>query len=176
MTNSVYLIDDKFRVLIDSNEIIMNYNLENDSRFKIEHQTMEVLKILIESKGNIVLRKRMLKTIWEDYEGGEEGINQAISKLRKIFLDDAKNSKIIETISKKGYRIIAKIEQEFSKDETSNSHNQKILIASNKQNRIVSFLEYLKEPKHLILFITVVVFAIVILYIVYKIIYALVWS
>lgn len=170
--SQVYYLDNRYKISIDTNEILLNENPSGETSIKVEHRVMEVLRILIEANGNMVARQYLLAKVWDNYDGGEEGLNQAISKLRKILLDDAKNARIIETISKKGYRIIAKIEQEADNDSAyPKSENQ-----TNNVPGIILFLEYLKKPKHLLVFILVSVIACAVLYLIYKIIYAIVWS
>ena len=46
-------------------------------------------------------RKMIVKEIWNDYPGADEGLNQAISTLRKLLNDDKKS--VIETLPKTGY-------------------------------------------------------------------------
>ncbi len=175
MTSTTYLINDTFKILIDTNEIIANENAPEAVRTKVEPQTMKVLKLLIEARGNIVSRKHLLKHIWNNYDGGEEGINQAISKLRKIMGDDARNSEIIETISKRGYRIIAGIDQ-LPTVKAPGPGEMYIEQDIPPRMKIVQLIEYLKKPVHLITFIVISTVCILALYFIYKIIYAMVWS
>jgi DNA-binding winged helix-turn-helix (wHTH) protein len=167
-----YFINDQFKISTDTNEIILNVNQSGESIIKVEHRVMEVLKILIEANGEMVSREYLLDKVWDNYDGGVEGLNQAVSKLRKIFLDDAKNAKVIETISKKGYRIIAKIELENDKGFVKVKSN----IRTKKVPGIILLLEYLKKPKHLLVFVILSVIGCTLLYLIYKIIYAIVWS
>ncbi|HEX3383940.1 MAG TPA: winged helix-turn-helix domain-containing protein [Mucilaginibacter sp.] len=68
---------------------------------RIEPRLMKLLCLLIEHQGKPVSRKTIIKEIWNDYPGGDEGLNQAISVLRKLLDDNQK--KIIETLPKTGY-------------------------------------------------------------------------
>lgn len=167
-----YYINGQFKISTDTNEIILNENQSDESIIRVEHRVMEVLKILIEANGEMVSRQHLLDKVWDNYDGGVEGLNQAVSKLRKIFLDDAKNAKVIETISKKGYRIITKIEQENDKGFV----NVKSNVQTKKIPNTILLLEYLKNPKHLLVFVLVSAVACTLLYLIYKIIYAIVWS
>jgi len=70
---------------------------------------MKLLCFLIENHGQIVERSVIIKQIWDDYPGAGEGLNQAISGLRKLLEDDQK--KIIETLPKTGYCFHGTIEE-----------------------------------------------------------------
>ncbi|MDC8002509.1 winged helix-turn-helix domain-containing protein [Aureisphaera galaxeae] len=170
-----YVINGKFKISVETNEITTLNDDKHNDVYKIEPRTMEVLGRLLDADGNLVSRDYLLKVIWENYEGGDEGINQAISKLRKVFKDDPKNSKIIETISKKGYRIIANIEH-VSKVDKGSIENEVASGDNASQSKLLEFLKYLSTPKHLAVFVILAAFVIAVLIILYKIIYALVWS
>lgn len=63
---------------------------------------MEILCLLAESAGNVVLREDML-----DEHGSDEGITRAISVLRKSLKKVGVDTQYIETIPKRGYRLVA---------------------------------------------------------------------
>ena len=67
----------------------------------VEPRLMKLLCLLAENEGKAVSRKMIIKEIWNDYPGGDEGLNQSISVLRKLLNDTKKN--IIETLPKTGY-------------------------------------------------------------------------
>jgi hypothetical protein len=62
---------------------------------------MRLLCLLVQHEGKAVSRKMIVKEIWNDYPDGGEGLNQAISVLRKLLNDYEKT--IIETLPKTGY-------------------------------------------------------------------------
>jgi DNA-binding winged helix-turn-helix (wHTH) protein len=80
-------------------------NSFNDTKtgkeLRLEPRLMDVLCFLTTNVNQLVPREQLVQEIWRDYGGGDEGLTQAISFLRKI-LDDT-NKTIIETIPKKGY-------------------------------------------------------------------------
>lgn len=67
---------------------------------------MQLLNILVQKRGETVTREELVTTIWQDY-GGDEGLTQAISILRKTLLDNKKE--LIQTVPKKGYILKASI-------------------------------------------------------------------
>lgn len=68
---------------------------------RVEPRLMKLLCLLADNAGKPVSRKMIIKEIWNDYPGGDEGLTQAISVLRKLLNDDKKA--IIETLPKTGY-------------------------------------------------------------------------
>ena len=92
------LINDRFNVDPSRNEVI---DKQTGKLNRIEPRLMKLLCLLTEFEGKAVSRKMIVKEIWNDYPGGDEGLNQAISVLRKLLGDD--NKKIIETLPKTGY-------------------------------------------------------------------------
>lgn len=76
---------------------------------KLEPITMKVLVCLAERAGEVVTRDGLEAEVWPRMIVGYDSLNNAIAKLRKAFNDDPHQPKIIETIPKVGYRLIARI-------------------------------------------------------------------
>ena len=87
-----YNINDQFTIIPEK-------NLVNEVR--LEPRLMKLLCLFIENKGVAVSREQIVNDIWAGYGGGDDGLTQAVSFLRKILTDTDK--KIIETIPKTGY-------------------------------------------------------------------------
>lgn len=87
---------------------------------RIEPKSMEVLVYLLERAGTVVSREDIQDQIWENVFVGQDSITNAIIKIRKAFGDDARNPTVIETIPKRGYRVIAAVEtlKDAGADET----------------------------------------------------------
>lgn len=79
--------------------IIPDKNLIND--VKLEPRLMRLLVYLMNERGKVVTREKIIHDIWDGYGGGDEAMTQAVSFLRKILNDTDK--KIIETVPKTGY-------------------------------------------------------------------------
>jgi DNA-binding winged helix-turn-helix (wHTH) protein/TolB-like protein/Tfp pilus assembly protein PilF len=79
---------------------------------RIEPKSMEVLVRLIAHAGDVVSREELQDAIWGDVVVGDDSLTSAIIKIRKAFGDDARNPQVIETIPKRGYRLIATVEHE----------------------------------------------------------------
>ena len=76
---------------------------------KLEPRTMAVLVYLAGHPGAAVTREELEREVWRDMVVGYDALSNTIAKLRKAFGDDRKHPKVIETISKVGYRLIAEV-------------------------------------------------------------------
>lgn len=76
---------------------------------KLEPKAAEVLALLAARPGEVIGREDLLSAAWPGVVVGDDTLTQAIIKLRKALGDDAHAPKYIETISKRGYRLIAPV-------------------------------------------------------------------
>ena len=90
---------------------VMIKNGSGEKITRLEPRVMRVLTLLADRPGEVLTREFLIDAIWPNKFVGEEGLTQAISKLRKAFGDKARKPKFIETIPKSGYRIIADVER-----------------------------------------------------------------
>lgn len=77
------------------------------SEVRLEPRLMALLCILSEHAGQLVTREHLVREVWDNYGGGEDGLTYAISSLRKVLHDSSRE--LIETIPKKGYILHAEI-------------------------------------------------------------------
>ena len=78
---------------------------------RVEPKAMEVLVFLADRAGQVVSREVLLATLWQGAMVGDDALTQAMIKLRKSLGDTARSPQYIETISKRGYRLIAHVER-----------------------------------------------------------------
>jgi DNA-binding winged helix-turn-helix (wHTH) protein/TolB-like protein/Flp pilus assembly protein TadD len=78
---------------------------------RIEPKAMEVLMVLAGRPGGAVSREDLLSLVWPGVVVGDEALTQSIIKLRKALGDNPRSPAYIETISKRGYRLIAPVQQ-----------------------------------------------------------------
>jgi len=71
---------------------------------------MEVLVLLASRAGEAVSRDELLETIWPGVFVTDHALNRCVSRLRKLFDDDPRAPRVIETIPKAGYRLVASVE------------------------------------------------------------------
>jgi len=90
----------------------------------LREQPFQILRILVERQGKIVTRQEIKQILWPNDTVVEfdRSINVAMAILRKALDDDADNPKYIETLPRRGYRLIAPVEwQQSSTDGTPDS-------------------------------------------------------
>jgi TolB-like protein/DNA-binding winged helix-turn-helix (wHTH) protein/Tfp pilus assembly protein PilF len=76
---------------------------------RLEHKFMQVLVCLAGRPGEVVSKDELIRIVWVDTFVTDDVLTRAISELRRILGDDAKQPHIIETVSKNGYRLIAPV-------------------------------------------------------------------
>ena len=87
----------------------LNQIRPNGSVHKVEPRVMRVLLCLAARPGEVLTREALLDAVWSDGFPNDEGLTQAVCKLRKAFGDRATHSTVIETIPKVGYRLVAPV-------------------------------------------------------------------
>src|SRR6201998_2797296 len=82
----------------------------------LREQPFQILRILVEPQGKIVTRQEIRQSLWPDDTVVEfdRSINVAMAILRKALADDADHPKYIETLARRGYRLIAPVEWQQS--------------------------------------------------------------
>lgn len=76
---------------------------------KLEPKAMEVLTFLASKQNQVISREEIETNIWAGLIVGYDSLTGIIQKLRKVFDDNPRNPKFIETIPKKGYRLVAEV-------------------------------------------------------------------
>lgn len=69
-----------------------------------------VLQFLAERPGQLVSKEQLLDAIWPDVHVGDNVLKVTISEIRKALADSSRESRIIETAHRRGYRFIAHTE------------------------------------------------------------------
>lgn len=82
----------------------------NGKSVRLEPKVMEVLVYLAERPGQAIRRVELEEAVWAGTIVSYDALTGAIQKLRKAFNDDSRHPRIIETLSKKGYRLVASVE------------------------------------------------------------------
>ena len=84
----------------------------NGRRERLRNQNLQVLLMLIEHAGEIVLREEIENRLWESDVHVEvsSGINNNIKRLRVLLRDSFEDPKYIETVGGRGYRFVCPVE------------------------------------------------------------------
>ncbi len=73
---------------------------------QVEPRVMQVLLQLADRGGEVCARGTLLEEVWGDAIVGEENLTRAISELRRIFGESARQPRFVETIRNHGYRLL----------------------------------------------------------------------
>ena len=84
---------------------------------------MQVLVYLAQHPGQVVSRAELEAEIWKNTVVSYDAVTGAIQKLRKVFNDDPRHPHVIETLSKRGYRLIAQVSWMDSHDAPVSEYN-----------------------------------------------------
>ncbi|HNP64966.1 MAG TPA: winged helix-turn-helix domain-containing protein [Woeseiaceae bacterium] len=75
-----------------------------------EPQTWRVLMALAVRDGKLVTKEDLVREVWDGRAVADDPINRAIREVRKCFGDSAKAPTYLETLHKRGYRLLQKVE------------------------------------------------------------------
>ena len=78
-------------------------------RVKLQEQPFRVLALLVERAGQVVTREELRKRVWptDAYVAFDQGLNNAIKKVRAALGDSADSPRFVETLARHGYRFVA---------------------------------------------------------------------
>lgn len=82
---------------------------KNGASVHLEPKVMQVLVLLAANQGEVVSKERILHTVWSGVFVGEDVLTRSISEIRRVMADDARSPRVIQTIPKAGYRMIASV-------------------------------------------------------------------
>lgn len=81
-------------------------------RVHLQDHPFQVLVALIERAGDLVTRDELKQRLWSGsvFVDFEQGLNNAIAKIRMALGDSAERPRFVETLERRGYRFIASVE------------------------------------------------------------------
>ena len=75
----------------------------------VEPQVMDLLTLLAINAGEVVTKATIVEALWGNVIVNDDALTRCMFKLRKALGDDARDPRYIETVSKRGYRLIAEV-------------------------------------------------------------------
>src|ERR1700751_334287 len=83
-----------------------------NNKVLLREQMFQVMRMLVERVGTIVTREEIKSRLWADHTtiDFDQGINSTIKALRRALGDSAANPRYIETLGRRGYRLMLTIE------------------------------------------------------------------
>jgi DNA-binding winged helix-turn-helix (wHTH) protein len=79
---------------------------KGEIRRKLEHRAARTLELLCRRRGAIVSHEEILREIWNGRAISPNSVPVVISDLRQALGDDARDPRHIETVAKRGYRLL----------------------------------------------------------------------
>lgn len=80
-----------------------------DDVVRIEPKVADLLQMLAERAGDVVSRAELLDRVWPGVVVGDEALSQSINKLRRALGDTSREASYVQTVPKRGYRLIAAV-------------------------------------------------------------------
>jgi DNA-binding winged helix-turn-helix (wHTH) protein/tetratricopeptide (TPR) repeat protein len=77
----------------------------------LKPKILDLLRYLIERRGQLVVKEELMKEIWPDAIVEENNITVSMSVLRKTLGDDGERRQLIETVPRRGYRFVAEVKE-----------------------------------------------------------------
>src|ERR1700692_3960140 len=81
-------------------------------KIRLQEQPLQILQQLLEHAGEVVTREELQKRIWpaDTFVDFDHGLHAAVNRLRTALSDSADRPRYIETVGRRGYRFIGKLE------------------------------------------------------------------
>jgi len=82
-------------------------------KIKLQIQPFRALVLMLERPGEVITREEFEKKLWPEdtFVDFDHSLNTAIKKLRQALSDDKEKPRFVETLPKRGYRFIGKLDQ-----------------------------------------------------------------
>jgi len=82
-------------------------------RLRLQDQPFALLALMLEHPGELLTRDELRDRLWPEgtFVDFEHGLNAAIKRLRAVLGDNAERPRFVETLHRRGYRFIAKVER-----------------------------------------------------------------
>src|SRR5690348_15604433 len=78
---------------------------------QVEPKIMDVLVALADHADEVVTRDELMQRVWNGIFVSDDALHRAIRELRRVFDDDADAPRVIETIRKRGYRLLPQVQR-----------------------------------------------------------------
>ena len=82
---------------------------QRGAKVKVQDQPLRILEMLLAHPGRLVTREELRGRLWpsDTFVDFEHGLNKAIAKLRQALGDSSESPRFIETLPRRGYRMIS---------------------------------------------------------------------
>ena len=96
---------------------------------QVRPKVMDLLAYLAGSPGTVISKETLLNDVWGTEAISESALTRTISELRDALDDDAPQPRFLETIPKRGYRLIADVRPVVSPEESKSRRRRARALA-----------------------------------------------
>ena len=97
---------------------------------------MDLLVYLAENAGEVLTRRRILDEVWGQEFVSDSTISGTLAKLRGALGDDARQPRFVETLSKRGYRLL--LRPVHAIERMAGHGSEDIEVAPNEEHRLAA--------------------------------------
>ena len=119
-----------------------------DKDLAIEPKLFELLLLFVNQPNTIISRQDILDTLWAGSLVTDNAVNKLVANLRKVLADDSKNPRYIQTVPKRGYRLICEVV--LLESLNSAEKGQLITSGTSETNSCNKSLQYKRNSKAII--------------------------
>ena len=102
MRGSMSITINQWQLISEENRLV-----RGEEEIVLQPLCIKVLALLARHQGQVLSREILIKQVWSGRVVSEDALNNCIKKIRKALKDDPKAPNVIQTIPKRGYRLIA---------------------------------------------------------------------
>lgn len=119
---------------LDTNEKVL---VSENSRISLTPKVFDLLLLFVENSGKLITKNEILEKVWADSFVEESNLTFTVNQLRKLLSDNARQPNFIETIPRRGYRFIAKVEKVQNDILPISATTQTNVLNFSKQKRLI---------------------------------------
>lgn len=103
----------------------------------VEPRVMDVLVLMVKHAGHVVSREEFIQSVWNGTFVTDEVLSRCVYRLRQALGDDTKKPRFIETVSKRGYRLIAPVRESTTTMMAAAPEVARLPLESTPQQRLI---------------------------------------
>ncbi len=88
----------------------LNLLTRENASVRLRAQLMDLLLCLASRPGRVFAKEDLVAEVWEGRWIAQSALSRCVAELRAALGDDAQQPRVIQTITKRGYRLIAPVE------------------------------------------------------------------
>ena len=89
-----------------------DYAVDHDGKpVSLTPRAFDVLHLLLRHSGHVVEKRELFEVVWKDAYVSDNALTKIVKELRHALDDSAENPRYIETIPKRGYRFIGRLDE-----------------------------------------------------------------